>query len=401
MPLPTPSVPWATYLRWMLGTALAVVAGVGAFNIVVDPLGIFSSPRVAGFNAIKPLLSHHQEASRWAAARRACADTGIFGNSRAEIGLDPANPTLAKMGLSAFNNALPGTTIATSHHQLAWLQSVGCMPRTLILGVEFLDFLGDSAAQAGTAESTRPAPSIDSRLLAEAVFSTSGLFDSAKTIAIQHTRYPATITERGFNPLLEYIPEAALVGQYVMFRQRAQENLRIWSRKPKRLRPSAVQPSTDEVLLDAILTRAGRAGSTTYLVIYPYHAQVRMMFERLELGELFAQWKRMVVAQAARHTAAGHKVEVWDFSGISPETQEAIPSRDDRKTQLEYYWEGGHFKKALGDRMLANLFGQEQNFGRRITENTLEAWLADDRQQARALLASPSPLRDEVDDLMK
>lgn len=401
MSTPPPLLPWAAYLRWMLGTALAVVAAVGAANFIVDPLGVFPSPRIAGFNAVKPYLTHHREASRWAAARRVCADTGIFGNSRAEIGLDPANPIFAEKGLSAFNNALPGTSIAMSHQQLAWLQAAGCMPKTLILGVEFLDFLGDSSAPPGVAERINPTPSIDGRFLAEVVFSTSGLLDSARTIAIQRARHPATITGRGFNPLLEYIPEAALTGQYVMFRQRAQESLRIWSRKPKRLRTSEDQPSTDEVLLDAFLSRAGAAGNTTYLVIYPYHAQLRMMLERLELGDLFAQWKRRMVAQAARHTAAGHRVEVWDFSGISPETQEAIPARDDRKTQLTYYWEAGHFKKALGDRMLANMFGKESNFGRRLDASGLEAWLADDRRRVQALLATPSPLLREVDDLMK
>lgn len=393
-------LPWAAYLRWMLGTTLAVVALVGAVNVVVDPLGVFPSPRIAGFNAVKPYLNHHQEASRWAAARRACADTGIFGNSRAEIGLDPANPLFAEKGLSAFNNALAGTNIGTSLRQLAWLQSAGCMPRTLIVGVEFIDFFGGPAAGPGTA-AIPPAPAIDGRLLAETVFSTSGLLDSARTIAIQHARYPSTITERGFNPLLEYIPEAALTGQYVMFRQRAQENLRIWSSKPRHLRPIADQPSANEVLLDALLTRAGKAGSTTYLVIYPYHAQLRMMTERLGLGDMLSQWKRLVVAEAARHRAAGHRVEVWDFSGISPETREPIPPRDDRTTLLEYYWEGGHFRKALGDRMLANLFGKESNFGRRLDENSLEAWLAADRAQVKALLATPSPLLDEVNDLMK
>lgn len=400
MSSPKPPLPWASYLRGMLGTTLAAVALVGAVNVAVDPLGVFSSPRIAGFNAIKPYLTHHREEARWAAAKRICADTGIFGNSRAEIGLDPANPIFAEKGLSAFNNALPGTSIGMSLRQLAWLQSAGCMPRTLIVGVEFIDFFGGPAAGPASTK-IPPAPGIDSRLLAETVFSTSGLLDSARTITIQRARYPAMITERGFNPLLEYIPEAALAGQYVMFRQRAEENLRIWSSKARHLRPVAGQPSANEVQLDALLTRAGSAGSTVQLVIYPYHAQLRMMQERLGLGDLFAQWKRLVVAQAARHAAAGHRVEVWDFSGISPETLEAIPTRNDRTTQLEYYWEGGHFKKALGDRMLANLFGKESNFGRRLDESSLDTWLAEDRAKVRALLATPSPLRDEVDDLMK
>lgn len=401
MHAPKPALSWAAYLRWMFGALLAIIAVTGAVNIFIDPLGIFSSPRVAGINAVKPYLTHHREDARWAAARRACANTGIFGNSRAEIGLDPDHPLFAERGLSAFNNALPGTSIVMSQRQLAWLEAAGCMPRTLIVGVEFFDFLGGTRPAPGAGQATIPAPAIDGRSLTETVFSINALFDSARTLSIQRARYPAIITERGFNPLLEYIPEAQLAGQYVMFRQRAQENLRIWSRKAHRLRPTDGGPSDDEVILDALLSRAGNAGSTTYLVIYPYHAQIRMMLERLGLAGLFADWKRLIVAQAARHSAAGHKVEVWDFSGISPETLEAIPPRNDRTTMLEYYWEAGHFKKALGDRLLARLFGNENHFGRRLDPAGLEAWLAEDDARAKALLTTPSPLLDDLNDLMK
>ena len=42
-------------------------------------------------------------------------------------------------------------------------------------------------------------------------------------------------------------------------------------------------------------------------------------------------------------------VELWDFTGFSPYTAEQVPRPGDTRTELQWYWEAGHFKKSLGD----------------------------------------------------
>lgn len=397
----TPESPrWLAYLGWMLGTLLLVVAAVGAVNALVDPLGVFGAPRVAGVNALKPYLDHHRELARWQAARRVCARAGIFGNSRAEIGFDPENSIFAAHGLSAFNFAIPGTGATSTYRQLNWLHAAGCMPKTLILGVEFIDFLGGSPARDLPRAESDPPPGIDRQFLAESVFSLSGLRDSLATLLLQRARHPGILTERGFNPLDNYIDEVEQSGHYVLFRQRAEENVRIWTRRAKRLQPLSGEASADEMAVRAILARAGEAGSKVYVVIYPYHAESRILFERLGLGGLFADWKRQIVDISSAQAAHGANIEVWDFSGISPETSEAIPPRGDRQTNMAYYWEAGHFKKELGERMLARLFGEQSRFGIRLDRANVEPWLLDDRAAVQALLAKPSPLLGEADDVL-
>lgn len=398
-PLPS-SKAWACYLRWMLASAFFVIAIVGAFNALIDPLGVFASPRISGVNAIKPYLDHHRELSRYQRARRLCASTGIFGNSRAEIGFDPNGTAMTAHGLSAFNHAIPGTGASSSYRQMIWLQSANCVPKTIFLGVEFFDFLGGSVPQLLPTRATDPAPQPDSRFLAESVFSITGLRDSLTTLFLQQSRYPATSTDRGFNPLLNYIPEVERSGHYALFRQRAEENSRNWAHKHLRLRPIDGGISDDEATIDAILSVATQEGGTTYIIIYPYHAQIRMMIERLGMGELFADWKRLVVAIAERNVQRGGKVEVWDFSGVAPETLEAIPAKGDRQTQLTHYWEAGHFKKELGDLVISRLFGMQSDFGIRLNSENIESWLVEDRNRVLAILATPSPLRGEVDDVL-
>lgn len=389
---------WLRYLRWMFATLLTTIALCGAFNVAVDPLAIFGTPRIAGFNATKPYLDHHRDLARWQAARRLCPTAGIFGNSRAEIGFDPEHPGFAAHDLVAYNHAIPGTPINIALRQLHWLDDAGCRPKLVIVGVDFFDFLGAPPARVPP-PAIPPAPRIDGSVLAETVFSVTGLRDSLNTIAIQHASHPATLSPRGFNPLLNYIPEVSQSGHYALFRQRALENLKNWTRKAPRIHPDDGSQSVEYAGLDAFLHDAATMGATVHVVIYPYHAQIRLMMERAGLGRLFAEWKASVLA-AAEHTRTGNvAIKVWDFSGVSAETTEPIPAPGDRQTHLTYYWEAGHFKKALGDRILDRILLDRPGFGQLVTDASVDEWLIEDRRFVTDLASRPSGLIQEVDSL--
>lgn len=394
------ALPGAAYLRRMLSTAALLLAAVALLNIAVDPLGVFGSPRIAGFNAVKPHLEHDRELTHWMGARRSCSNTGIFGNSRAEIGFDPASPSLLAHGLAGYDHAIPGTSAGLSYRQLKWLQESGCMPGTIFLGIDFFDFLGAPPAPARGSLDAAPPPRIDGAFVAQNVLSVTGLQDSIATLAVQHARHPATLTERGFDPLDNYVAEVERDGAYALFRQKAQDSVRTWRQKSPRILPDAGGVCDTEQGIDAFVARARAANARVYLVIYPYHAEIRLLLERLGLGGLFAQWKQRMVALAARHQAPGQAIEVWDFSGLSSQTLEAIPAPDDRRTELKWFWEAGHFKKALGDLALARMLGDPNGLGIRLDPANVDDWVARDRAQVQALMATPSPLLAEVDSLL-
>lgn len=390
---------WKSYLSWMLAACLLAIGGTGLFNALTDPLGVFGTPRLSGINSIKPYPDHHRHLSRFAAGKRICANTGIFGNSRAEIGLDPMSPVFLEHGINAFNHAIPGSNASTAYRQLLWLKASGCMPRQILLGVEFFDFLGGSPSVSLPTLQSDPPPKLDGRFFAEAVFSITGVRDSLSTLIVQRSNFAATMTERGFNPLRNYLQEVSRNGHHVLFRQRAEENLRNWSGKPKRLRPADGGISEDEMALDAILAHSTASGSRIHLIIYPYHAQIRLLMERMGMGGLFSEWKRQVYGIAERHAAQGGNIEVWDFSGIGNETLETIPDPGDRRTHLTYYWEAGHFKKELGERVIARILGDDTRFGTKLERRTLESWLDEDQAKVAALVASPSPMVAEIEHL--
>lgn len=400
MDTPTPPTSGAAYLRWMLATAALLVAAVALFVVLVDPLGVFGSPRIAGLNAVKPHFEHDRELTHWMGAKRLCSKTAIFGNSRAEIGFNPMSDALLAHGLPAYDNAIPGTSADLSYRQLKWLAEAGCMPSTVFLGVDFFDFLGAQAAPAMSALDAAPAPRIDANFVAQNVLSLTGLQDSIETVAIQQARHPATLTDRGFDPLDNYVAEVERNGAYALFRQKAQDNIRTWRRLAPRIQPGPGVVCDTEQGIDAFVTRARAADAKVYLVIYPYHAETRLIVERLGLGALFAQWKKRIVDLAARHREPGQEIEVWDFSGLSPQTLEAIPAPEDRRTQLKWFWEAGHFKPALGDVALARMLGEPNGFGIRLAPANVDDWVARDRASVLAFMATPSPLLAELDSLL-
>jgi hypothetical protein len=386
---------WTQYLIWLGATLLATVAACGAFNLFMDPLGVFGSPRISGINAVKPYLDHHRELARWKGAQRLCPNAGIFGNSRAEIGFDPEHPDFTAKGLRAYNHAIPGTSVATAVQQLEWLQQAGCKPKTIVLGVEFIDFVGSPAAPSGVT-ALPPSPAINATVLTESVFSMTGVRDSLETLLIQHARYPSSLTERGFNPLLNYIPEVAHSGHYTLFRQRATENAAKWLQMPRQIHPVSGE-SAEFVQLQRFLRTASQEAESIHVVIYPYHAQLRLLMSKVGFESLLSEWKSDVLAIAQRNSKGAARITVWDFSGISAQTLEPIPAPDDRRAQLRHYWEGGHFKRELGNVMLSQMLGGKPGFGVVLTFDTLPDWLERDRLLVSEQMITNGPLRAEVE----
>lgn len=389
------------YLRWTTITVALGLALCAAVTLFFDPLGIFGSPRLEGFNATKPYLYHHQTLARLHAAKRICASAGIFGNSRAEIGFDPQHPVFASRGLDAFNHAIPGSGVAAARAQLQWTARAGCAPRVIVVGVEFFDFLGGTALADPVPGHSEKEPAIDLNALTQTVFSLDALRDSYMTLAAQRAPHAATISERGFNPLLNYLPEVALSGHYSLFRQRAEENLRSWARKPARIVPPGGAASADYRDLDEFLAVAQKSAPEIHLVIYPYHAQIRLMLARAGLSDLFTQWKASIVAAAHRTSSSESRVLVWDFSGLTEQTTERIPARADKGGRMTYYWEAGHFKKQLGDLVLDQVLSERPGPGLLLNAQSIDAWTAIDREQIRRLLSTPSPLLADVESMFE
>ncbi len=393
MPLSHPPSSFRRYLIWTAWVFLAGVAAVLALVIVVDPYRLYRVLERPGFNAVKPGLTRHQESIKLAHALALRPQVVILGNSRAEIGFNPAALPPPLSGQPAYNLAIPGTGLSSSSRELQHLFAAGVKPDTIVAGLEFMDFLAraNTAASAGAV----PPPAVPGggapAWRFDTLFSLASVKDAVSTLRIQHDPEALTMTAAGFNPLLEYRGHVRKEGYHALFAQAA-------GAAQKRLRDKApiVLDSSDFSHLRSMLAPALAGGSDVYLLIYPYHAQMMTMFEREGLWPLFEQWKAQTVAQVAalRAQYPQARIRLVDFSGYGAYQCEPVPDRSERPGVTRWYWEAGHFKEALGERVLARLLappGVQDGFGMDLNETTLAANQQRIRsERAACLAASPA-----------
>jgi hypothetical protein len=350
------------FLYWFAIFVLAGIVLVVTFVLMVDPYDQYRLVARPGFNLVKPGLARYQNELKLAKTVRMNPDVLILGHSRAEVGLDPAAAALVRRGLSAYNLAIPGSGIANARKQMEHLLQKGSRPKVIILGMEFLDFMQASPrndASVALNHSGATSPSANPWFWHfDTLFSLASVSDAVRTLLIQHEQEAETITSRGFNPLKQYHPMARNEGYYSLFQQRAQENAKVYLKK------SAGSLVLDDFAhLQAILDIAAGLGSEVKLIIYPYHAQILVLFEETGLWQDFEDWKKVLTKEiaAARVQHNGANIALFDFSGYGSYNCERIPPKGDRTSTTEWYWEAGHFKGELGAIMLESLLSSEES----------------------------------------
>lgn len=350
------------------GGALLLVA----FVAVIDPYhlyGFVDSPR---FNHVKPLPEQYREQIKLAQATAVRPDVILLGNSRVEVGLDPDSPQLSGHGRTAYNMGMAGTRLTVSERMYARLRAHAAPAAMAVVGVEFLDFLVKPDSALAPAPSAEPLP-WEWRF--DTLFSIKSVSDALRTVRLQKAADPETMTQRGQTPLRDYNRYARAEGYHAIFQQKAADNAKNIVRKPHNLFVAGTDSSESIDRLRALLDTMARDRTEVHLVIYPYHAQLMAMVEEGGLLPAMDDWKRLLVreADAVRARYPGARITVWDFSGYADMRCERIPAPGDTRSRTQWYWEAGHFKSTLGERILQRVLGEETPFGVRLAADNLDA----------------------------
>lgn len=367
------------YLKRLLFAIAGLAALVALVNAFIDPYGMFHIANIPGLNEIKSQASQRGAVYKRVAAERVRPNGLVLGNSRAEIGFDPEHPAWPGDARPAFNLALPGTGPDAAFSQLHQAL-VYSRPRVVILGLDFLDFR--IGPQAGVQNSRSPSTWLD--FVGEygsALLSLNALGDSILTLRDQGNPYATRLTDRGFNPMQDYVAIAKQEGYHALFRQRDLENARTYLRGPKTVFLPDGKPASEFDTVRKIIALAKQRGIKLHLLIYPYHVHSLILFERSGLWPAFEAWKTELVKMITVSDTA----VLWDFSGPSSYSLEPVPPAGNLRQAMHWYWEAGHFKKSLGDILLEQMFnhpadGSRPNkVGIRLTADNLAITLAAQR----------------------
>lgn len=393
-------MPPGRYLRTLLLACAITLIAAAALNFAVDPYGLYRRFEITGFNAVKPKSGANGQLVKPYRVLEARPRTLLLGNSRSEAGLDPASPVWPDAMRPVYNFSLPASGISTALGNLRHVLAAG-KPGTVILGIDFFDFVTDRR-RAGASRATE-ATDLERRYLATregerngarewqvvkdhatVLLSLNTLIDAFVTVGAQRMSDNADLTALGFYPMHEYRRFVRADGQHTMFRQVETTYLTSYLRLQPTLHPEGGRTSPELRDFAEVVSLCRAAGVNLIVFIHPYHAHILESYRAAGLWPLFEDWKRDIVALLDTDRTAHPDlapVPLWDFSGYTGVTTEAVPPAGDRRTTMHGYWEAGHYNSAVGDLALARMLGAPgvsvpDGFGVKLAPQMLESHLA-------------------------
>ncbi len=356
------------FLQLWLVALLAFLGLAATFNYLVDPYGLFNTNRINGFNVVKPAADSHVRLAKPYQVTSFGPRAVIGGNSRPEMGLNPANGCWPTALLPVFNLGLPGSSVymqaRTLQHAIA-----GNEVKLILWGLDFLDFLKLHDAVADPRLWPPARAGFEERLRVNAdgsenkkyywkrlednlttLFSLDIMKDSLTTLFEQKNPHASTIRRDGFNPALDYLDIIAWEGQGVLFKQKNRTVARMFSRPGLKLFQGESDWSRDFESVRRFLQFALEHEVRVVLFINPYHAYYLILLELAGQWPKFALWKRQLAELAAEFEA-----RLWDFSDINQLSTEQAPMLGDKKAILQWFWEPAHYRREYGDLMLSRM----------------------------------------------
>lgn len=380
-------------------SACLLAAGV---NYFVDPYGLFGARRIVGFNERKPASTERVRVTKPYMASRVRPTVVIGGNSRPEIGLDPRSACWGKIDQPVFNMGVPGSSVFMQTRYVQHAVEQG-KSRRVLFGVDFLDFLVDRNQAGGSIDWRVLGKSFDGRLgtgaslqkaedVLSGLFSLTALADSLTTVTAQRDAYAATRREDGFNPALDYVPIIRSEGQPVLFAQKNREVRNLLRRENLGVLYADGRRGQPLQALRHFLQWTKAEGVEVVLFVNPYHVDYLILVKMSGYWPLFEEWKRELTAIAAEF-----EVPLWDFNTVDTYSTESPPPPHDRRSMLRWFWEPAHYRKELGDLMLASMLDRDcggipasAKPGRRLAQPTLQPDL-DELRAAMTVFIESNP----------
>lgn len=342
-------------------TALTPLLSVGAFNIFVDPYGIYNSPTVSGFNQSKPDKWKHQRLFKALDITRIKPVTIFIGSSRTNLGLNPAYSALDDRQ-PAYNLGLNG---ANTYETLRYLEHAIKNQKDLklvILGLDFIMFNTELGNQAGFEENRLEKQSITSQDFINTTFSLDTLSLSQETIKANKSKTRQDI----------YYPNGFMRLQ----RSEIDKNLTEFKKSISVYFTVHNNYQLSQQYLEdlkKIVELCKQNNITLVAFISPAHVTQTEAIYAANQWQILEQWKREVVKI----------LPVWDFSDYNSITTEPVSET------MKNYIDSSHYKEHIGNLVLDRILSKPdtkipKDFGVYLTPANIEFQLAkmrNDRDQ--------------------
>ncbi len=340
----------ARYLRRLALAVLLLVAALAGLNYYADPYGVWRYGLPGDSIKSRPAIRNQERLHKAHAVRLADADCLILGNSRVVVGLDPNHPSLPEktynLGLSAAN----------IYECLRYLQHAAALkkPKLVLLAIDKGMFDADSRPEVdfdekrlAVAADGTPQPHWRRADIPETLFSLDALVDSLKTLRD--------------NTGVKYkdgMRDEVLMKPYTIPAKILAENERWKDGSRKFSWNNKTGENAQRTAFMQILEFCAVRGIELSIFTNPLHAE--MLDIEYGDGRDFIEWALWLSSSlTVEHDFGANLFGVQNFYHFRPENSELFPSPADKESRMESYWEISHYKKNVGDRVLAEVIENE------------------------------------------
>lgn len=368
---------WRQYLlSYLLTLALALVL-VAGINLIVDPQARFSVVERPGFNQVKIALTPNGRKGKANALRQCDYDTLVLGASTAETGITQQHPVL---GASKFYNAaLRGGSMYELRRMVQYALRYQQLD-AVVLGLDFSTFSSSIVFLDDFADSPL-SEVVSTGSLVRYLFSVQTLNMSVATVRWNASGNAKAFfcADNGQHKRTYELVEAREAFDFIL-RSYAEEQFSNYGAGDLHFQQLA-----------AMLQELRSANVAVYAFISPAQVIHRELVAEMGLLDEYENWKRQLAQIfAAANSAVPERpaAVLWDFSGYSQITTEAIPAGKSGKF-MRWYSDPVHFEPKVGNLILDRIFGlpPESNesavdFGVVLTPENVEALLEQERRDS-------------------
>ena len=350
--------------RWITLFFIAqplIAAAVTGFNYTIDPYDVFHTPRIAQFNERK--FTNQDRLANSLRLRRDPFHTVVLGTSRAQVGIDPADPTFG--GQNVFNAAVSDSNVMEIARIGRYVLDHNPELRRIVYGLDLLTFSDKRTPDHRFDQSLYNPDTNPAKAHLDILFSRTTLNDSIDTVRGNLSNKNNNYWHNGF-----LYKGNSRINHRRMFDRVLKNNFLITR---ETYGCFAYDPHRFETFKN-LVTAAADKGVTVKLFVSPVHARQLVALDMLGHTETYLQWLRALTAFTHQlATQTGADLELWDFSGFNHVTTEAIP---EAPTQMRYYWESSHYTTEAGTLVLRTMntgTPAATGFGVKLTPDNIDA----------------------------
>ncbi len=364
------------FIKTIAITSAIVFFTICTVNIVIDPFRLFSFPGIPGFNVQKPEYGKHVRMAKAHEVRVLKPSGLILGSSRTEFGLDPDHPGWDDSAETVYNLALPSCRIYEAYKYLQHANTVNQV-KQVVLAVDMFMFDATRETESGFSDTRLASVNGSGNKLIWlsdlfiSVFSYDAIQASWKTLSTQDDNCYVPYLHNGMrHPTRNWNRIRKKGGHHKAFLSNESYSITAsdgW-RYFNLVAPDGITyPGLD--IFRKLVKICRNNNIELRVLISPIHARKLEVMWQVGMWKTFELWKRELQKIITEDTVTHpnqFRYELWDFSGYSTINSEKVPGVGDIDTQMQWYWEGSHYKKIVGDMMLDKIFRFYRISNRRV-----------------------------------